>query len=138
MPTRVASVHNVTRGVDLATEVLVADSWLTRARGYLGRREPEDHQGILLVRCKSIHMLGVGFPLDIILLGVDQRVVAVHHRVKPGFRTCRHRDAHSTLELKAGRADMTGTSVGDVLRVLDATRSLTRDPVVLRFEGERT
>lgn len=138
MAVRFASIHNVSRGVDLATEVRVADRWSSRARGYLGRPEPLDHQGILLTPCKSIHMLGVGFPLDILFLGSDWRVLEIHDHATPGLKAYSHAEATSTLELKAGRAADSGTSVGDVLEIRTSDQSGHHtSPIAVGIKGER-
>lgn len=136
MSSHVASVHNVSRGVDLGTEVRIADRWLSRARGYLGRPEPHRHQGMLLTPCRSIHMIGVRFALDIVFLDRDLRVLAVHHRVRPGFRTRSHTGATSVLELRAGRIAETCTTVGDVLEIRVVDRSENADPIAAGFKGE--
>ena len=136
MSARVASVKNVTRGLDLGTDVLIADGWWARARGYLGRKQPDRFQGILLVPCRSIHMMGVRFPLDVVFLSHELRVLSLHHEVQPGLRTRSHPEANSTLELRAGRLVETGTVVGDVLEIHDTDRHVSTGPAAASFKGE--
>jgi hypothetical protein len=43
--------------------VAVADRWWPRFRGLLGRDRLPEGEGLLLTPCRSIHMLGMRFPL---------------------------------------------------------------------------
>ena len=50
-----------------------------RARGYLLRPAPAEHEGLLFLyrtaRVRRIHMLGVGFPLGVVWIGPDHKVI---------------------------------------------------------------
>ena len=134
---RFGSVHNVTRDACLGTHILIADGWRARLRGYLGRREPEQHEGILLLPCSSIHMLGVRFALDVVFLDSEMRVLALHEAVQPGFSARSHPGAAATLELRAGRVRETHTAVGDVLEIQELGTHDAVLPAAASFKGDR-
>ena len=104
---------NESRGTFLAGSVMLADSWWTRLRGMMGRPEPAEDEGMLLVPCRSVHMYWMKYPLDVAFLAPDGRVVAVYHGLEPSRRSKWHGDAERALELKAGRLAATQTEVGD-------------------------
>ena len=80
-------------------EILVARSPLARLLGLALRRRPPVH-ALLLPRCRSVHTFGMRFPLDLIWLDRDGRVLRVDEAVPPWrVRSCR--DAAAVLE--AGR-----------------------------------
>lgn len=58
-----------------------------RARGYLLRPAPAEHEGLLFLyrtaRVRHIHMLGVRFPLGVVWIGPDYKVVGTV-LAKPG------------------------------------------------------
>ena len=60
-------------------------------------------------------MFGMTFPLDVLHLDREGRVVAVHRRLQPGRRTAMERRAFHTLELPAGVLEKTGTLPGDLV-----------------------
>ena len=112
---RLLRVVNTGRDCELGTRIGLADNWLARLRGMLARPEPIAGEGLLLTPCRSVHMYGMRFPLDIAILDANRAVVAAYRSLPPGSRTRWHRDAVHALELPAGTLESSGTAVGDVL-----------------------
>jgi uncharacterized membrane protein (UPF0127 family) len=112
---RLLLVVNAGRDCELGARVLLADTWLLRLRGMLGRPEPMAGEGLLLTPCQSVHMYGMRFPLDVAFMNRDGVIVAAYRSLPPGSRSRWHRDAAHALELPAGTLETSGTSVGDVL-----------------------
>jgi uncharacterized protein len=112
---RLLRVVNTGPDCELGTRVGLADGWLSRLRGMLGRSEPKPGEGLLLTPCHSVHMYGMRFPLDVAFMDRKGTIVAAYQRLPPGSRSKWHRDATYALELPAGTLESSGTSVGDVL-----------------------
>jgi len=112
---RVLRVVNTGRNRELGIHIGWADSWLGRLRGMTGRPAPEPGEGLLLTPCRSVHMYGIRFPLDVAFLNAAGAVVASYPSLGPGARTRWHWDAMHALELPAGTLESSGTAVGDVL-----------------------
>ena len=109
------AVRNVTRGFTLGDQILLADGWWARLRGLLGRPAPAAGEGLLLVPCRSIHMLGMRYPIDVAFLDRNRDVRSLHHAVRPGLHTAGNRGAWCALELPAGTLAASGTEAGDRL-----------------------
>jgi uncharacterized protein len=105
--------HDETRGVVVATRVEVARSFGARLRGLLGRSSLEAGEGLVIDPCSSIHTFFMRFPIDVVFLGDDDRVVAIIPDLRPWRATRFYAAARSTLELSAGTAARTGMAVGD-------------------------
>jgi len=112
---RLLRVVNIGRNRELGTRVGLADGWLARLRGMLARPAPRSGEGLLLTPCRSVHMYGMRFSLDIAFLDAEGAVVATYRSLSPGSRTRWHRNAVHALELPAGTLDDSGTAIGDLL-----------------------
>ena len=94
----------------------VARDPLTRLRGLLGRRSLAQDEGILLEPAGSIHTFFMRFPIDVVFLDREQRVVRVVPNLRP-WRTAGVRKARAVLELAAGEAARVGMAPGAALRL---------------------
>ena len=98
----------------LWSEVQMADSFLDRLQGLLGKAGLSDQQGVLLTACGSVHTAGMCFPIDIVFLDADLKVLACHSRVRPWrLKSCR--GARMTLEAAAGGVERHGVVSGQCL-----------------------
>ena len=95
---------------------VVAESFFTRLRGLLGRSELPRDEGILIVPCSSVHTWFMRFPIDVVFLDRDLRVVGVAADVRP-WRMRWRRGGKRVLELAAGEAAARGIEVGHRLRL---------------------
>ena len=91
---------------------VLADAALARMKGLLGRRELPSDKGILLRPASSVHTAFMRFPIDVVFLDGDNRVLKIASDVKP-WRTAGARKAKAALELAAGEAERRGVAVGD-------------------------
>ncbi len=112
--------RNLTKGNVVVSRLIVADTFETRRRGFLGRTSIEQGEGMLIIPCRSIHMIGMKFALDVVFLDEKKRVVGVRSEVKPGTPMVRCGEAESTLELPVGTVEAKRIEKGDTLQVLRA------------------
>ena len=112
---RLLRVVNTRHNRELGARIGLADRWLRRLRGLLGRPAPAAGEGLLLTPCRAVHMFGMSFPLDVAFLDAEGAVVATYRSLAPGSRTRWHRNAVHALELPAGTLEDSGTVIGDVL-----------------------
>ena len=108
-------IRNETRRSLLGSEVVWARRMISRMRGFLMRPAPRNGEGLLLSPCKGVHMYGMRFPLDVLFISRDGRVVSSYPNLEPGQRTPLQRGAYHALELPVGTIKRTGTEVGDAI-----------------------
>ena len=101
-------------GAQVCERCAVADRPWTRLRGLLGRRGLPQDEGMLFSRTGSIHTMFMRFPIDVVFLDADLRVLSVRRSV-PAWRAVKERGARTTLELAAGEAGRVGIEPGIVL-----------------------
>ena len=97
----------------VAESVRVADTYFRRLRGLLGRRLREG-EGLVLRPAFSIHTSFMRYPIDVVFLDGDLKVVEIQPNVKP-WRAASSRSAREVVELQAGEAERRGLRVGDTV-----------------------
>jgi len=113
-------VYNRTREAFVATEAGVANSYMRRLVGLLGKtkRWAKIGTGLWIVPSCGVHTIGMMFSIDLIFLSKDKQVVHVEEYVRP-FRISRvSLKAASVLELPPHTIYRTGTKVGDQMEIL--------------------
>ncbi|MBJ6799202.1 DUF192 domain-containing protein [Geomonas propionica] len=108
---------DVTSGRELARAVSVADTFVTRLKGLLGKNELPQGQGLWIKPCSSVHTFGMKFSIDVAFLDGEQRVVAVATTLSPNRLSGFHLKASSVLELPAGTLDASVTVVGNRIEI---------------------
>ncbi len=93
----------------------MADRYLTRLRGLLGRPGLEAGEGLLIIPSRGVHMFGMKFPLDVLLLDDERRVRKLYPGLEPGQNTGMHRGIRYALELPVGMIEASMTQEGDEL-----------------------
>ncbi|MGH9682722.1 MAG: DUF192 domain-containing protein [Candidatus Acidiferrales bacterium] len=112
-------VYNKTRETFVATQAAVADDYLSRLVGLLGktRRWARLGNGLWIVPSRGVHTIGMLFPIDLLFLSKEKEVVHVEEYVRP-FRISKvSLKASSVLELPPHTIYRTGTKVGDRLEI---------------------
>jgi uncharacterized protein len=100
----------------------IADSFVPRLRGLLGRRELPTGEGLLLSPSSSIHTFFMRFPIDAVFLDRGFRVVGVAPNVRP-WRLAGRKRARRVLELPAGESERRRIRAGDQLTVVGSRGS---------------
>jgi len=113
-------VYNETRECFLSLNVRAADTIFSRLKGLIGRLRLRADEGIWVVPSQGVHTLGLFFPLDLIYLDENYRVI---HLVEyfPSFRIGPLKtNAESVLELPTHTIYSSHTQIGDQLVICGA------------------
>ena len=112
-------VYNKTRETFVATEASIADNYLSRLVGLLGKtkRWALLGRGLWIVPSQGVHTIGMMFPIDIIFLSKDMRVVHLEEHVRPFRISNVSLKASSVLELPTHTIYRSGTQVGDCMEI---------------------
>lgn len=102
------------RDAKVLASVEIADTFRTRLFGLLGRRSLD---GALLIRpARSVHTVGMRFPIDVAFCDGELRVLAVRG-MKPWRVAAPVRRACVIIEAERGTFERWGLAVGDELAV---------------------
>ena len=106
------------RDGEVPASLEIADTWRHRARGLLGRDGIDG--AIYLAPCRSVHTLGMRFPIDVAFVDGDadgEMVVRRALRLPPWRLTRPCWSANGVIEAEAGSFASWSLTVGDVLEV---------------------
>jgi uncharacterized protein len=107
---------DVARGAIIAARVERARGWWERMAGLIGRRSLEPDEGLWIDPCNGVHTFGMRFPIDLLVLDAEGRVLRILTRFKPGRVSMPVRGGHSVVELATGVLGRAGVSEGDRVR----------------------
>jgi uncharacterized membrane protein (UPF0127 family) len=110
-------VFNQTRGTLLVEHLEMADNYLRRLIGLMGRPELSAGHGLWIIPCNDIHSFFMRFEFDAVFLDKTHRVLYTLERMKPWRISKIVRGGKIVLELPAGTIAQTGTQVGDQLEL---------------------
>ena len=116
---RSVCVYNKTRETFVATDVSVADNYIRRLVGLLGKthRWAKLGRGLWIIPSRGVHSIGMLFPIDLVFLSKDRTVVYTEEHFRP-FRISRiSLKATSVLELPAHAIYRSRTRIGDSLEI---------------------
>src|ERR1700758_3671915 len=91
----------ISGGAEVCARCEIAESLFARMRGLLGRNELPAGHGMLINPAPSVITYFMRFPIDVVFLDREWRVVKVVHRLGP-WRVAGARHAVAALELPAG------------------------------------
>lgn len=106
-------IRNATRGTQLASQAQAAGSFASRLVGLLGRSSLRAGEALVLDPCSSVHTAFMRFPIDVVYVDRDGKVVKVVSDLKPFRASGVLRGRCSVIELPSGTAASTRTIPGD-------------------------
>jgi len=109
---------NRTRGTVLCERLEHAVTARERSRGLLGRQNLEPGAGMLFAASRLtpflwMHMFFMRFPIDIVFLNRDGKVLKIDHRLPPWRVSSLVFGTRQALEIAAGSAELSQTQAGD-------------------------
>jgi uncharacterized membrane protein (UPF0127 family) len=101
----------------LATNAEIAGSSSSRRKGLLGRESLAAGHALVIAPTQGVHTFGMQFPIDVVGVGRDGKVVSIRRSV-PRRRIVFSLRAFAIVELAAGATDQAGLEVADHLEVV--------------------
>lgn len=84
-----------------------------RMKGLLGKKELKKGQALVLKPCNSIHTFFMRFPIDVLFVDKDNRVIEAISKVQPFRLTYIYFNAALAIELPTATIQSSSTSKGD-------------------------
>lgn len=116
---------NVSRNREIASDIAVADTFISRMKGLLGKLTLPRGGGLWIKPCNSIHTIGMKFSIDVLFLDRENRVIAIKQNFGPNRLSRPYLNASAVLELPAGTIDETVAGIGDIVVMYDSTKAVS-------------
>lgn len=100
----------------IASNIKVANTFVSRLVGLLDRKNIDENEGLLLMRCSSIHCFFMKFTIDAVYLSKDMEVL-YKETVKPWKIGKIVKNTYNILELKQCKAQE--ITVGNILKFVE-------------------
>lgn len=110
-------IINQTRNTILAEDVLLADNFLTRIIGLLGRTELAEGKALLIRPCNSVHTFFMRFAIDVIFIDKNKRIVKAVSCLKPYHISRIYWRSDFVVEACAGTISSSNTQEGDIVSI---------------------
>ena len=111
---QVLQVMNQTRDTMVGDRVTVADTSLRRMVGLLGRSELGTGEGLWIRPSSGVHTIGMRFPIDVVGLDKNHRVIKLWRCLRPYRMTSVSAALRSVVELPPGRILESQIQIGDL------------------------
>lgn len=99
----------------LVHHLIRANTFLTRLKGLMGKKTLPQDTGLLLEPCDNVHTFHMHFPIDVIFLNQENKVMHIAHSMKPNQMGKRIKGAKKVLEVNGGIAAAVNLQPGDVV-----------------------
>ncbi|WP_276355185.1 DUF192 domain-containing protein [Cohnella caldifontis] len=99
-------------GRRLGNRIGRADTFLRRFRGLMLTDSLPEGAGLHLAPCRAVHSFLMKYPIDVLHLDSDGRIVGMERELKPGNLGVSFRGTRSVVELPAGTLERAEVQVG--------------------------
>jgi uncharacterized protein len=108
-------IVNITKNAVVGTRIRVADKAFTRLVGLLGTQSLEPGCGLLIEPSSGIHTFGMRFPIDVVSLDAQMRVLGTWEQLGPWRVAAINWKTRRVLELPSGTIRSSRIEVSDQL-----------------------
>jgi uncharacterized membrane protein (UPF0127 family) len=115
-PTHGWTLRHASTGRCVARTLIPAFDRQARNKGLLGRGSLDADSAMILAPCNSIHTFFMKFPIDILFMSRDGRVLKIRSNCG-AWRLAFAAGGFAVIELPAGAADRSGICAGDRLEI---------------------
>ena len=96
-----------------------ANTFLKRLKGLLGKKKFLENEGLYIPHCNSIHMFFMRFPIDVVFLDHNKKIVFLLEEFSPWKIKFPVSKARDTIELPQKTIQKYGLEIGDLLVFFD-------------------
>ncbi|MFS1511937.1 DUF192 domain-containing protein [Chengkuizengella sp. SCS-71B] len=108
-------VINQENDVVIAKQVRSAHTFTSRFKGLMFKKHFFHDDALHITPCSQIHTYFMKFPIDVVYLNVDFKVVGIEQNLPPWKLGKKFKHVKSVIELSPGTVEKTGLNTGDTI-----------------------
>ena len=108
---------NLATGEVIADRVRIAQDFKSRSIGLLDRHSVNENEALLIKPCSSIHTFFMKFPIDVLFLSKEGKIVKIAHSLKPWRLSGCLLGCFMVLELQPGKLAKTTIKIGNLIEI---------------------
>ena len=114
------ALKNQATGDVVADHIAQPKGWYGRTLGLLGRTALAANEGLWIDRCWGVHTVGMKFPIDVVFLDEEFRIVSIRQNVRAGRLAVSQANANHVVELAAGTCENFDLLCGDRMTLVES------------------
>lgn len=107
---------NKTTNIQIADHLIIAENFLLKAKGLLGKISIPEDTALLLVSCRAVHTMFMKFPIDVVFLDKNFVVKKTVYNMVP-WKTAYCKDSQYAIELSEGTVKTKRILLNDRLKI---------------------
>lgn len=111
-------VRNVSKNCIIIENAEIADTFIARLCGLVGKENLEENTGLIIIPCNSIHMYGMKFEIDAIFVDKDNIICHIIHAMKKMKISPIVRQAKYVIEVPSGTAKQLNIELNDRIELI--------------------
>ena len=112
---RCMKVYNSTKNNLIAGDVKLANNFVTRSLGLLPKSSISEDEGLTIKPCCSVHTFFMRFPIDVLFVDRQNRIVALYENVGRNRVLPIHLNSFLVIELAAGQISRKNIEKYDII-----------------------
>ncbi|OEF99137.1 hypothetical protein BHF71_10055 [Vulcanibacillus modesticaldus] len=84
------------------SNMTIANTFISRLKGWIGKKMLDDNEAIMLIPCSSIHTFGMKMTIDVMFLDKSNRIVYLIKEMNPNRISPIIPQAKKVIEMKSG------------------------------------
>ena len=113
-----ARIVNVSKNTLLADKIELANTFLRRLIGLLGRQKMNKSEALILIPSNCIHSLFMRFTIDVVFLDKFGKVIGISSSFKPFRLSPVYFNSNLVIEFPENTLKLAQTQLGDIIRII--------------------
>lgn len=114
------ALKNQATGDIVADRIAQPKGWYGRTLGLLARASLNANEGLWIDRCWGVHTVGMQFPIYVVFLDDQFRIVSIRANVRSGRLAVSQANANHVVELAAGTCENFDLLCGDRMALVES------------------